>query len=55
MDIERINAAMEMHGLALQELLKSDCDPYCTIVITQDGIKLVRDEVCLRIAKATNR
>ncbi len=45
MDIERINAALEIHGLALQELLKSDCDPYCTIVITQDGIKLVRDEL----------
>ena len=45
MDIERINAALEIHGLALQVLLKSDCDPYCTIVITQDGIKLVRDEL----------
>lgn len=55
MDIKRIDAALETHGLVLQELLKSDCDPYCAIVITRDGIKLVRDEVCLRIAKATNR
>ena len=55
MDIKRIDAALETHGLVLQELLKSDCDPYCTIVITQDGIKLVRDEMCLRTAKAPNR
>ena len=46
-DIERIKEAMEMHGLALQELLKSDCDPYCTIIITPDGVKFVRDEMYL--------
>lgn len=36
---------MKEHGKALQDLLKSRWDPHCSIIVTWDFIRLVRDEI----------
>lgn len=40
---------LEQLGKPLCEILASYCDPYCSIVITQDEIKMIRSEIGIQI------
>ncbi len=41
---EKIKALEEI-SKPVVDYLKNNCDPYCTVIITDSHIKLVRDEI----------
>lgn len=44
MDNEKMADKLRELSIPIHRLLWTDGDPHCTVIITQDGVRLLRDE-----------
>ena len=45
MDNEKMADKLRELSIPIHRLLWTDGDPHCTVIITQDGVRLLRDEL----------